>query len=46
MKMVKDSRRRPEGEGEWEPIKIPRKKLGLYTKINPTPLSFNSTKTA
>jgi hypothetical protein len=32
--------------GEWEPIKIPRGKLGLYSEINPTLLSSNSAKTA
>jgi transposase InsO family protein len=33
------------GGGEWEPIKIPRRELDLYPKINPNVLSSNSTKT-
>jgi hypothetical protein len=31
--------------GEWEPIKIPHRELGIYPKINSTPLSSNSAKT-
>jgi hypothetical protein len=34
------------GGGEWEPIKILMQELGLYPKIDPTPLSSNSAKTA
>jgi hypothetical protein len=44
-KEVKDRRRRPEGR-EQEPIKIPCRELSLYPKIDPTPLSSNSAKTA
>jgi hypothetical protein len=28
--------------GQWEPIKIPRVKLGLYSRMDPTRFSFNS----
>jgi hypothetical protein len=45
MIFMKDRRRWPEGGGEWEAIKIPRRNLAYIPESTRCP-SFNSTKTA
>jgi hypothetical protein len=44
--ILKDRRRRPEGRGEWESIKILLENLAYIPILDLTPLSSNSTKTA
>jgi hypothetical protein len=43
---LKDRRRRPEGRGEWEPIKILLENLAYIPILDLTFLSSNSVKTA
>jgi hypothetical protein len=46
MGILKDRRRRPEGRGEWEPIKILLENLAYIPILDLTFLSSNSVKTA